>query len=191
MTALTLDERRTLLVLARASLEQRLLHEGALDRELARATLTAALEEPRGAFVTLKRLRVESERALRGCVGCLEARRPLHRSVIEMAAEAGLEDRRFSPLTAAELPEVTIEISALGPLRPVRTAGEIDVTRHGVRLVREKRSAVFLPQVAREHGWDVETLLAQLARKAGLGEGGWHEAALAVFDAEIFAEVGG
>ena len=56
-------------------------------------------------------------------------------------------------------------------------------------LSRNGRSAVFLPQVAREQGWDLATTLTHLARKAGLPPDAWKEgAAFTVFEAQVFHE---
>lgn len=52
--------------------------------------------------------------ALRGCIGSLEACRPLLDDLRSNALAAALRDPRFPPLTAAELPDVDIEVSVLG-----------------------------------------------------------------------------
>jgi AmmeMemoRadiSam system protein A len=125
---------------------------------------------------------------LRGCIGYMGSREPLYRSVIDVARKSALEDPRFSPLAADELPGVRIEISALTPMRPVAGPEAIVVGRHGVQLVQGARRAVFLPQVAPEHGWDRAALLEHLARKAGLPADGWRGGQFSVFEAEVFGE---
>jgi AMMECR1 domain-containing protein len=87
-----------------------------------------------------------------------------------------------------ELTGVRIEISALTPPRPLPPGGAIVIGRDGVALRLGAASAVFLPQVAPEQGWDAVTLLNQLARKAGLRPDRWREAQLQVFQAEVFGE---
>jgi AmmeMemoRadiSam system protein A len=187
---LTAEERADLLLLARASLEDALARNGALPSALARVTLTSALESERAVFVTLHaRLDGESSaRVLRGCIGTMDARDPLYRSVIDRAVDAGLRDPRFAPLTLAELARIEIEISALTVPQPVSGPDEIVCGRDGVELTSGGCRAVFLPQVATEQGWDVEELLGHLARKAGLVPQGWIGASLSTFRAEIFAE---
>lgn len=184
------EDGRALLRLARASLRQKLVEDGSLDRELERIRQTPALSEPRGSFVTLKQRASGGTETLRGCIGNLTAREPLFRSVVELAQKAAFEDPRFSPLTAEELPGVRIEISALTPFAPVASHEEIVIGRHGVDLRKRGAGAVFLPQVAAEHGWDRETLLRQLALKAGLGENEWRDAELGIFEAQVFGESG-
>jgi AmmeMemoRadiSam system protein A len=182
------DDRRNLLRLARASLRQKLTEDGSLDRELERTRPTPALSERRGSFVTLKQRASGGGETLRGCIGSLTAREPLYRSVVDLARKAAFEDPRFSPLTVEELPGVRIEISALTPFAPISDHEEIVIGRHGVDLRKRDAGAVFLPQVAVEHAWDRETLLRQLALKAGLGEDDWRDAELRVFEAQVFGE---
>jgi AmmeMemoRadiSam system protein A len=154
---------------------------------IAAADLTEALRRTRGAFVTLW-THGEPRHALRGCIGTLEPRDPLYRSVIKNAASAALEDPRFSPVRAEELPGLSIEISALSPLVAVAGPEAIVVGRDGVQLEKDGRKSTFLPQVAIEQGWGVEEMLRHLARKAGIVTGEWRGGSLAVFRAEVFEE---
>jgi AMMECR1 domain-containing protein len=56
-------------------------------------------------------------------------------------------------------------------------------------LSKGRHRAVFLPQVAVEQGWDRDTMLDHLARKAGLPTDGWREGAtFEVFTAQVFTE---
>jgi AMMECR1 domain-containing protein len=77
----------------------------------------------------------------------------------------------------------------LTPARRVGGPADIVLGRDGVILRKEGRSAVFLPQVAVEQGWDRETMLSELSRKAGLPAGAWKSGAeFLTFEAEVFAE---
>jgi AmmeMemoRadiSam system protein A len=143
----------------------------------------ALREIRRGAFVTLER-----DHELRGCIGRVSADRP----VSEMVLAAALEDPRFPPVTAAEVPQVRIEISVLSPaqkLSPVDPRA-IAIGRDGVIVERGGARGVLLPQVAPTYGWGAERLLAAACEKAGLPAGAWREPATAVrtFQADIFAE---
>jgi hypothetical protein len=162
----------------------------AIDRYL--ESRTAPLSRPvdpvlwvgRGVFVTLKK-----GGELRGCIGHMSEDRPLCQVVGAMALQAAFNDRRFEPLASEEWGSVEIEISALTPSREVRRPEEIVVGRDGVVIEKSGRSAVFLPQVAPEQGWNREELLEHLCAKAGLPGGAWREGArLSVFQAEVFAE---
>jgi AMMECR1 domain-containing protein len=58
-----------------------------------------------------------------------------------------------------------------------------------VVLNKAGRSAVFLPQVAHEQGWDLNQTLTQLSLKAGLQGDDWKEgASFLVFQADVFGE---
>lgn len=189
-SCLSRDERRSLLRLARASIEQALCGDRTLEARLEQTQLTPGLREPRGAFVSLKQHPKEGQRkeSLRGCIGCMAGREALYRTVINLASKAAFKDPRFAPLVADELPGVRIEISALTPMQPLGSTDDLLLGRDGVHLRQGTASAVFLPQVAPEHGWTVEVLLQQLALKAGLTQDAWREADLEVFTAEVFGD---
>ena len=180
---LTGAERCELLRLARESIRS------AIEGSAAAPVLelpTEALLAPGGAFVTL---RLDEE--LRGCIGALWPRDPLYRTVVRMAQASALEDPRFAPLQPAELAQVVIEISRLGPPRPAEPEG-VDPTRHGLYVVRETARGLLLPQVALRFAWTREQFLAETCVKAGLPADAWHhpETALFVFEAEVFSEIG-
>ncbi|MEZ4524510.1 MAG: AMMECR1 domain-containing protein [Desulfobacterales bacterium] len=68
-------------------------------------------------------------------------------------------------------------------------AGQILVGRDGVQIRKDGRSAVFLPQVAPERGWDREQMLGHLCQKAGLASDAWKEnARFFTFQANVFSE---
>jgi 8-oxo-dGTP diphosphatase len=141
-----------------------------------------AFDEPASAFVTL---RLHGD--LRGCIGSFARNHGLHDAVRDMALAAAFDDPRFAAVTADEADLLDIEISVLSELRCV-PADAIVVGYHGVSISLRGAKAVFLPQVAREAGWDRRTLLEETARKAGLGPDEWRdpEAEIAVFTAETF-----
>ncbi len=175
-------DRRQLLAIARETLA-RFLATGTTP--LVRG-VGPRLLAPQGAFVTLH----DHDGALRGCIGNLAGDRPLGQLVGAMATQAAFEDPRFPPVTSDELASLAIEISVLTPPATVRGADDVVVGRDGVVLRQGGRSAVFLPQVATEQGWDRDTLLAQLSRKAGLPADAWRrpDAELLTFQAQVFAE---
>jgi len=139
-----------------------------------------------GAFVTLTR---KDGGGLRGCIGEIEARRPLAEAVAARAADAALRDPRFPPVREGELAGLRVEVSALTPETPVGSWRDIVLGRDGVTLEKDGRFAVFLPQVAPEQGWDLETTLEELSLKAGLDGDAWRAGArFGTFRADVFHE---
>lgn len=189
-TVLTEEQQRQVLALVRATLRSHLAHDGALAQWYADNPVEGALAAPAGAFVTLHNTgeRVRKEGRLRACMGMMSAREPVVDAVVH-AAESAAHDPRFPELRLAELAEVELEVSVLSPLEEVASPASIVVGKHGVVLSKGGRSAVFLPQVATEQGWDRDTMLDHLAVKAGLPRDAWHHGAtFDVFTAQVFGE---
>jgi AmmeMemoRadiSam system protein A len=177
-------DKRALLGIARQTIEARLKGEPRPPTP----TGSDALEVPCGAFVTLK-----NGGRLRGCIGTFTSKKPLRETVQEMA-EAALRDPRFlsDPVTARELSELDIEISALSPLaKTTDPMGEIELGRDGIYIEGGVRGGCFLPQVATETGWSKEEFLANCCtHKAGLPPDAWKSPDVTVyrFQAEVFGE---
>ena len=181
---LTEQDREQLLTLARKTMVYALQNRRVPQASELGVTISEAMSCPRAAFVTLKKYS-----QLRGCIGDIFPQRPLYKSVIINAINACVNDRRFLPVTEAECEDITIEISALTPPKPIASAGEIRIGTDGVVLDKEGHSAVFLPQVAPEQGWDVNQMLTQLSLKAQLPADAWKEgASFLVFQADVFGE---
>ena len=179
MSLLNESEQMLLLGWARKALEARVR---GIERQ--REKIQAGpLEEPRGAFVTLmKRAR------LRGCIGFIEAVKPLYRTVEECAVSAALNDPRFDPVRADELDELHLEISVLSDLVDVRPE-DVEVGRHGLLISLGWRRGLLLPQVAVEWKWDREQFLSATCQKAGLAPEAWRRGArIQAFTAQVFGE---
>jgi AmmeMemoRadiSam system protein A len=139
-----------------------------------------------GVFVTIKR-----DGDLRGCLGVLELRGPLAEEVARCARDSAARDPRFPPMTPAELAEMSIDISILGPLEEIDPLNEhsIEIGRHGLVVEDGRRRGLLLPQVAVEHRWTREQFLRQTCRKAMLSEDAWRTGARVFrFDAQVFGE---
>jgi len=185
---LTPTERSYLCQLAdraiRAAVEGTAVPDPADVAKEAGVELTPALQEERGAFVTLTR-----DGNLRGCIGYIEGIKPLVEAVIDNGAAAATGDPRFEPVTAAELDQLEIEVSALTPLVEVDGPDDIEIGRHGIHIEKGSRRAVFLPQVATEQGWNINETLIHLCLKAQLPSNGWRMGCtMKVFEAEICPE---
>ncbi len=173
-------ERRTLLSLARRSIETRLQSGQALVQR----PPGDVYQRCYGAFVTLHR-----GKALRGCLGYIEPRGPLAEQIIELAWMAAHQDHRFQPVVLGELPALHIEISVLSPVRPVESVETLLVGRDGLIVSQGTKRGLLLPQVASERGWDVPTFLEQTCLKAGLPRDAWrHGAQIEAFSCEVFGE---
>ena len=179
MLPLTEAERQRLLELARQTLEESVRHH----RLPAAEEPEGGLCEPCGAFVTLRK-----SRQLRGCIGVVEALKPLYQTVQECALAAALHDPRFQPVEPDELPELRIEVSVLSPLVDV-TADQIEVGRHGLLVSLGERRGVLLPQVAVEWKWDARRFLEETCLKASLPRSAWQGGArIQAFTAQAFGE---
>ena len=171
-------QKRVLVEVARRSVEAE------VRRELPEAVhVPLELPDASGVFVTIKR-----RGELRGCLGTLQCRRPLAQEVAKCAADAASQDPRFPPVGRDELPDLSIEVSVLGPLEAITAdPANVIVGRDGLVAEQGYRRGLLLPQVATEWGWTAEQFLRQTCLKAGLPGDAWqHGARIFRFHAEVF-----
>lgn len=132
------------------------------------------LRHPGAAFVTLH---LDGE--LRGCIGSIEAHRPLGEDVARNARAAAYRDPRFPPVSPGEIPRLQVEVSVLSPREPLPAASERDALAQmrpgidGICLDYGEMRSTFLPQVWESLPEPVE-FLGELKRKAGLPRTFWH-----------------
>ena len=138
-----------------------------------------------GAFVTLHK-----HDQLRGCIGYVQAIKPLIETIIEMSEAAALRDPRFDPVESDEVEDLEIEISVLTPMQKISSIEEINPGEHGLYMEKGYHRGLLLPQVALENHWDVETFLQHTSIKAGLSQDAWKDinTDLYIFSAQIFHE---
>jgi AmmeMemoRadiSam system protein A len=163
------DRGPVLLTLARAAIAS------TLGQELQADQSAPWLRAHGACFVTLTR-----DGNLRGCIGGLEARRPLLEEVTTFARAAAFDDPRFPPLSASELASVRIEVSLLTALEPVPARSEVEAHRlvrphvDGIVMEWRQRRGTFLPQV-----WEKlpspEDFFENLKLKTGLPRDFWSE----------------
>ena len=161
---------KTLLAIARAAISQALGQPHDVIDETAEP-----LQKFGACFVTLNQ-----HGKLRGCIGSLEARRPLLADIKANAVAAALHDPRFPPLTLQELKTTDIELSLLSTLQPLRfeseahALGQLRPGIDGVVLEYQRFHSTFLPQV-----WDQlptpAEFMAHLKYKAGLPPDFWSQ----------------
>ena len=163
------DKGRVLLAHARSAIAE------ALRLAPHPAPQRAFLQRPGASFVTLR-----SAGSLRGCIGSLQAWRPLRADVRANAVAAAFDDPRFAPLRATEYGEIDVEVSVLSAASPLPVASEYDLHTQlragvdGLILELGSRRSTFLPQV-----WDVlpgaREFVDELKRKAGLPREYWSD----------------
>ncbi len=155
--------------------------------------LPPVFDERRGVFVTLKRY---PSRSLRGCIGYPLPVLPLRAALPRAGVAAAVEDPRFSPVRAEELPRLAIEVSvltvpvAIRAADPTELVNAVRVGRDGLIVDGFGATGLLLPQVAPEAGWDAEEFLEGTCEKAGLSSRAWRDPRVTVrrFEAEVFHE---
>ncbi len=186
--SLSPEERRYLLNLARESIARAVQSQD--PPPIGGDAVPETLRRPGASFVTLNK-----NNRLRGCIGSLEARRPLALDVQQNAIGAALRDPRFPPVRPEEVDDLTIEISVLSLPEPVDCDNVdelLDRLRPGVDGVVIERGwhrATFLPQVW-EKVPDKEEFLHRLCLKAGLPGDAYRDGELGVstYQVEKFKE---
>jgi len=132
------------------------------------ADFPAPLTERRASFVTLRH-----GDALRGCIGSVDAVRPLATDVVINTFGSAFRDPRFEPLQPDELPGLTLSISVLSPRRPLPFRDEADLLQRlrpgidGLIIHSGSRTGSFLSQVWKSLPAP-EDFLAHLKHKAGI-----------------------
>jgi len=183
---LTTEQGKLLLQIARDSIR---LHLG-LEPLLASSARDC---EPPGDYATFVTLKKYGE--LRGCIGSLVATEPVCSSVRQNADKAAFHDSRFSPLTIAEIEDISIDVSILTPSKPLEYHDHEDLINKlrpgidGVTIRKGLAGATFLPQVWQQLP-SAEVFLGHLCRKAGLAATAWRDSHLDVetYQVQCFEE---
>jgi len=166
-------QRAYLLDLARRSIRHGLEHGSALPVDLER--LDPALRRQQASFVTL-----EISGTLRGCMGSLEAHRPLAEDVAANAYAAAFRDPRFPPVTTREEPELELHISLLTAPEAMHIESEAELLRQlrpgidGLILREGAHRGTFLPAVWEDLPFSAD-FLRHLKAKAGLPSEYWSD----------------
>ena len=134
--------------------------------------VSAALTALGATFVTLER-----GARLLGCIGTLEAVRPLYEDVMTNAYKSAFADPRLPAVTPDDYEAMDVKVSVLSPTEPVAAATReefvtgLEPGRDGVLLVADGFRATFLPSV-----WprvaSADEFVDLLLRK-GRASGGW------------------
>lgn len=166
-------EQKTLIDLAFASIQHGLATGKPIPVSL--NEFSPHLCEQLACFVTL-----EINQQLRGCIGMLEAVRPLATDVAENAYSAAFKDPRFSPLSNDEYDLLSLHISVLSIPEAMVFSSEQDLIKQikpeidGLILQEQGRRGTFLPSVW-ESLPDSKQFLRHLKQKAGLPADYWSD----------------
>lgn len=187
--SLSLADRQYLLKLARKTIARHLRGEEPPPIDL--DALPESLTRDGACFVTL----TKHDGQLRGCIGSLEARRPLVLDVRENGLGAAFHDPRFPSVYPGELDDLHVEISVLSIPQPLSYDGPDDLIAKlrpgvdGVVIERGWNRATFLPQVW-EKLPEPHQFLQHLCLKAFLPDDAYHHPGLDVYtyQAEKFEE---
>lgn len=165
--------RGILLSLARESIQHGVFHGRSMKVDLEQ--LPDELAEHRASFVTL-----ELKGKLRGCIGSLEASRPLAEDVVSNAFAAAFKDPRFTPLQESEIDILDVYISILSPAEPIDFSSEQELLNQirpeidGLIIEAAGRRGTFLPSVWQSLP-EKKNFLANLKMKAGLPQHYWSD----------------
>lgn len=118
-------------------------------------------------FVTWKK---GYDRRLRGCIGTFN-NLVLHKGLHEYAIISAFKDSRFDPIALHEVDQLHCAVSILINFEKARDYRDWIVGVHGIRIEfqdnHRNRDAVYLPEVAKEQGWNHVETLDNLIRKGG------------------------
>ena len=186
MTEFNETEKHQLLQTAKESIAYGIMQKRLLPINL--GTVSAKLQQPRACFVTL-----DAHGKLRGCIGTLQAYQPFLLDVAHNAFNAAMQDPRFGPVTATELPHITLDISVLSKPTPINVTSEADLLQKlrpgidGLILSDRGHRATFLPSVW-EQLPDPHDFVTHLKSKAGWSTDYWSDALkVEIYTTELIA----
>lgn len=166
-------DRYLLRKLARDAIKYGLMHQAVMTVEL--ETMPSSVQLPGASFVTLF-----FKGSLRGCIGSIEAHRPLAQDIASNAYAAAFRDHRFEPVNEQIVDDLTLHIAVLTTPERIDCQTEQQLINQlqpgcdGVIIEDDTHRATFLPAV-----WDSlpnpERFITELKRKAGLQPGYWSE----------------
>ena len=110
------------------------------------------------------------DKDLRGCIGTFLSDN-LEKNLHDFSLIAALNDRRFPPINANEIPQLNCGVSLLINFEDAKDCYDWEVGKHGIQIFFDESgghfSATFLPEVPIEHKMDKNTTLEHLIKKAG------------------------
>lgn len=110
---------------------------------------------------------------LRGSGGTSQADRPLPALLAEAIRQAALDDPRFPPLEAGDLPGCSLALTLLAEGKRISGPDQVEPGITTLFVRRGVLSGITTPEVAYGRGWDGPVFLAYACRKAGLHALSW------------------
>ena len=108
---------------------------------------------------------------LRGCIGTFDQDSKFGDTLKQYSLLAAVRDSRFPPIKIGELPKLRCEISVLSNFTCIDDPLNWEIGRHGIEIAFKEGKKVyrstFLPHVAEEFGWNQQTTLENMVKKAG------------------------
>ncbi len=163
--------RQTLLSIARHSILEGLQHGQPMPVQIDH--YPPQLQQLRASFVTLN---IDGQ--LRGCIGTLEAHRPLVLDVAHNAFAAAFNDPRFLPLSQPEYEQLEIHISILNPAEEMTFSSEQELIEQlcpgidGLIMQEGQLRGTFLPSVWQQLP-EPKQFIQHLKHKTGLPTDYW------------------
>ncbi|TKR71716.1 hypothetical protein L596_019267 [Steinernema carpocapsae] len=118
-------------------------------------------------FVTWKKGQAKH---LRGCIGTF-SNLSLRKGLPEYACNSAFNDRRFNPIALGEVSSLHCAVSLLVNFEDADDYRDWEVGTHGIDIEfyenGKRMTAVYLPEVASEQGWNHVETLDNLMRKGG------------------------
>jgi AmmeMemoRadiSam system protein A len=173
------EEEQMLLTVAREAIIRAVHGDQAPEVDL--STLSQPLRETGASFVTL----LSPGGELRGCIGTVEAYKPLAHDVQHNAVGSALRDPRFFPVGPDELDGLELELSILTPPQQLDFDGPEDLLtkirpgEDGLIIRKGWHRATLLPSVW-EKIPDPLQFMTTLCLKAGLRSDEWREPGMTV-----------
>jgi len=170
---LTKTQQQQLLQTAKDSIAYGLKHGIALP--INSEDYAPELQEIGASFVTL-----EIQHQLRGCIGMLDAVRPLIVDIADNAFSAAFRDHRFPQVSEVEYAQLEIHLSILTKPEPMSFYSEEDLFTQlhpnidGLILQEGSQRGTFLPSVW-ESLPEPRDFLRQLKQKAGFSPDYWSD----------------
>eukprot|EP00794_Sanderia_malayensis_P010921 gene10921-12082_t len=125
----------------------------------------------RGVFPLFVTWKIGKDKRLRGCIGTFSALN-LHHGLKEYSISSAFKDSRFHSVTADEIPKLHCSVSILTDFEDAKHCLDWEIGVNGIRIEfhndrGHRKTATYLPEVAKEQGWSKVETIDSLLRKGG------------------------